>query len=184
MVGRNVEISRREMLAALVAASIVFPSLSAAADPLPSWNVGTLKGAVVEFVTEVTTPGSAELVPARSGSPSLINGTLWVEKPITQRVKALAPVPQASESFVDSIVGVRTGSGLSENWLALVSAAVDGFGIGSDYSWNVEGYVGYRMSATGCTVFGIPTVLSLGYLALHQKHQGRIQVARYTRSSV
>jgi hypothetical protein len=70
MVGRNVEISRREMLAALVVASIVFPSLSAAADPLPSWNV--VKGAVVEFVTEVTTPGSAELVPARSGSPSLI----------------------------------------------------------------------------------------------------------------
>ena len=86
-------------------------------------------------------------------------------------MKALAPVPQARESFADSIVGVRTGSGLSENWLALVSAAVDGFGIGSDYSWNVEGYVGYRMSATGCTMFGIPTVLSLGYLALHQKHQ-------------
>jgi hypothetical protein len=64
MVGRNVEMSRREMLAALVAASIVFPSL----DPLPSWNVGTAKGAIVEFVTEVTTPGSAELVPARSGS--------------------------------------------------------------------------------------------------------------------
>jgi hypothetical protein len=78
-------------------------------------------------------------------------------------VKALAPVPQASESFVDSIVGVRTGSGLSENWLALV---------------------GYRMSATGCTMFGIPTVLSLSYLALHQKHQGRIQVVRYTRYSV
>jgi hypothetical protein len=43
-------------------------------------------------------------------------------------------LPQASESFVDSIVGVRIGSGLSENWLALVSAAVGGFGIGSDYS--------------------------------------------------
>jgi hypothetical protein len=25
--------------------------------------------------------------------------------------------------------------------------------------------------ATGCTMFGIPTVLSFGYLALHQKHQ-------------
>jgi hypothetical protein len=54
MVGRNVEMSRREMLAALVAASS-FSSLSAAADPLSSWNVGTLKGAIVEFVTEVTT---------------------------------------------------------------------------------------------------------------------------------
>ena len=60
MVCRNVEMSRREMLAALVAASIVFQSLSAAADSLPSWNVGTAKGAIVEFVTEVTTPGSAD----------------------------------------------------------------------------------------------------------------------------
>jgi hypothetical protein len=183
MVGRNVEMSRREMLAALVATSSFSVPLSRRRSAV-FLERGNIEGSDRRVRYRGDDAGSAELVPARSGSPSLINGTLWVEKPITQRVKALAPVPQASESFVDSIVGIRTGSGLSENWLALVSAAVDGFGIGSDYSWNVEGYVGYRMSATGCTMFGIPTVLSLGYLALHQKHQGRIRVARYTRSSV
>lgn len=77
-------------------------------------------------------------------------------------------LPQAdrSESFVDPIVGVRLGSGLSEDWLAFVTADVGGFGVGSDYSWNVQGYVGYRM-----TMFGIPTELSLGYRALHQKYE-------------
>jgi hypothetical protein len=85
--------------------------------------VGTLKGAIVEFVTDVTTPGSAELGAGEERIAVFDNdGTLWVEKPIyTQlafaidRVEALAPVPQASESFVDSIVGVRIGSGLFEN---------------------------------------------------------------------
>lgn len=77
-------------------------------------------------------------------------------------------LPQAdrSESFVDPIIGVRIGSGLSENWLAFVSADVGGFGVGSDYSWNIQGYVGYRM-----TMFSIPTVLSVGYRALHQKYE-------------
>ena len=76
-------------------------------------------------------------------------------------------LPQAdrSESFVDPIVGVRLASDLSERWLAFVSGDVGGFGVGSDYSWNVQGYVGYRM-----TMFGTPTILSAGYRALHQKY--------------
>lgn len=77
-------------------------------------------------------------------------------------------LPQAdrSESLVDPIVGVRLGSDLSRDWLAFVAADVGGFGIGSDYAWNVEGYVGYRVTA-----FGIPTILSLGYRAFHQKYE-------------
>jgi hypothetical protein len=77
-------------------------------------------------------------------------------------------LPQAdrSESFVDPLVGVRIGSGLSENWLAFIEGDVGGFSLGSDYSWNVQGYVGYRMA-----MLGIPTVLSAGYRALHQKYK-------------
>ena len=57
MVGRNVEMSRREKLAALVAASIVFrPSQPPPIRCLPG-TCGRFKGAIVEFVTEVTTPG-------------------------------------------------------------------------------------------------------------------------------
>ena len=77
-------------------------------------------------------------------------------------------LPQAdrSESFVDPIVGVRLASDLSERWLAFVSGDVGGFSVGSDYSWNVQGYIGYRM-----TMFGTPTILSAGYRALHQKYK-------------
>jgi hypothetical protein len=85
-----------------------FPSLSAVADPLPSWKVSTLKGAIVEFVTDMTTPGSAELGAGEERIAVFDNdGTLWVEKPIYTQlafaidwVKALAPdplnLPQAS----------------------------------------------------------------------------------------
>lgn len=76
------------------------------------------------------------------------------------------PQVDRSESFVDPVLGVRLGSGLSENWLAFVSADVGGFGVGSDRSWNVQGYVGYRM-----TMFGIPAVLSVGYRALRQEYE-------------
>ena len=77
-------------------------------------------------------------------------------------------LPQAdrSESFFDPLVGVRVGSDISANWLAFASADVGGFSVGSDYSWNVQGYIGYRMA-----MFGIPTVLSAGYRALHQKYK-------------
>lgn len=77
-------------------------------------------------------------------------------------------LPQAdrSESFFDPIVGARVSSDLSEAWLALISADVGGFHVGSDYSWNVQGHVGYR-----ATVLGLPAIFSVGYRALHQKYQ-------------
>jgi hypothetical protein len=79
-----------------------------------------------------------------------------------------AELPQAdrSESFVDPLVGVRVGSALSERWEILTAVDVGGFGFGSDYSWNVQSYIGYRM-----TMFGMPTVLNIGYRALHQKYE-------------
>jgi hypothetical protein len=77
-------------------------------------------------------------------------------------------LPQAdrSENFFDPIVGLRLGSDLSERWLTFASADVGGFGVGSDYSWNVQGYVSYRLA-----VFGVPASVNLGYRALHQKYQ-------------
>ena len=40
-----------------------------AADPLPSWNDGTTKSAIVAFVGKVTTKGGKDFVPPRSASP-------------------------------------------------------------------------------------------------------------------
>jgi phosphoglycolate phosphatase-like HAD superfamily hydrolase len=71
----------------------------AAVDPLPSWNDGPAKKAVMEFVAKVTTQGSPDFVPPAERIATFDNdGTLWVEQPIyTQitfaidRVAALAP---------------------------------------------------------------------------------------------
>jgi len=70
-----------------------------AADPLPSWNDGKTKEAIIDFVTRVTTEGSPDFVPVPQRIATFDNdGTLWAEQPIyfqlffaIDRVKALAP---------------------------------------------------------------------------------------------
>lgn len=68
-------------------------------DPLPSWKYGPNKKAILDFVTSVTTPDSAEFVPPEERIATFDNdGTLWSEQPmyfqlffVLDRVKALAP---------------------------------------------------------------------------------------------
>ena len=55
---------RRNLLVAItLAAALALASLAAAVEPLPSWNEGQTKRAVVDFVQRVTTAGSADFVP-------------------------------------------------------------------------------------------------------------------------
>ena len=65
----------------------------AAADPLPSWNDGPAKQAIIKMVAATTTAGSAEFVAAGDRFATFDqDGTLWVEQPIyTQVVFALRP---------------------------------------------------------------------------------------------
>jgi len=68
-------------------------------DPLPSWNDGAAKQAIVAFVDDVTRDGSPNFVPPAQRVATFDNdGTLWVEQPIyTQfafmidQVKVAAP---------------------------------------------------------------------------------------------
>ena len=70
-----------------------------AADPLPSWNVGKSKQAIIQFVEDVTKEGGPHYVPPESRIATFDNdGTLWVEYPMYtqvlfafERVKELAP---------------------------------------------------------------------------------------------
>jgi phosphoserine phosphatase len=70
-----------------------------AGDPLPSWNDGPARQAILRFVGEVTKQGGPSYVPPSERIATFDNdGTLWVEQPVyTQlafaidRVKALAP---------------------------------------------------------------------------------------------
>ncbi len=75
------------------------PQESAQSDPLPSWNAGAVKSAIVTFVSDVTTTGAPGFVkPAERIAVFDNDGTLWPEQPVyvqlafaLDRVKALAP---------------------------------------------------------------------------------------------
>jgi phosphoserine phosphatase len=86
-------------LAALTAVVLTLATAARAADPLPSWNDGPAKAAIVAFVDKVTKQGSPEFVPEPERVATFDNdGTLWAEQPMyfqlffaLDRVKALAP---------------------------------------------------------------------------------------------
>jgi phosphoglycolate phosphatase-like HAD superfamily hydrolase len=57
------------------------------ADPLPSWNDGAAKRAIVEFVKSTTTQGSPQYIaPAERIATFDQDGTLWVEQPVYAQV--------------------------------------------------------------------------------------------------
>jgi hypothetical protein len=52
-------------------------------DPLPSWNDGAAKEAIVAFVDRVTQQGGSDFVPVEQRIATFDNdGTLWAEQPI------------------------------------------------------------------------------------------------------
>ena len=59
----------------------------AQADPLPSWNGGSAKGAILKFVRETTDPSSSSFVPPEERIAEFDqDGTLWVEHPLYAQV--------------------------------------------------------------------------------------------------
>ena len=68
-------------------------------DPLPSWNEGNTKQAIINYVNDVTTEGSANFIPVKDRIATFDNdGNLWSEQPAyfqvffaIDRIKALAP---------------------------------------------------------------------------------------------
>jgi hypothetical protein len=86
-------------LGGLTMAQAADPVTALGAGPLPSWNDGAAKKAVVEFVAKVTKEGEPDFVsPAERIAVFDNDGTLWAEQPIyfqfafaLDRVKALAP---------------------------------------------------------------------------------------------
>ncbi|MDQ8729230.1 HAD family hydrolase [Bradyrhizobium sp. LHD-71] len=94
-------INRRTILALLltaVTATAASPQTQPS-DPLPSWNDGPAKTAIVDFVTRVTANGSPQFVPPVERIATFDNdGTLWTEQPVyfqlafaVDRIKTLAP---------------------------------------------------------------------------------------------
>jgi hypothetical protein len=93
---RQSDINRRAListLAALPALSASLLSASAQAqtmtadDPLPSWNDGPAKQAIISFVKETTDQSSPKFVPSAQRIAEFDqDGTLWVEHPVYTQV--------------------------------------------------------------------------------------------------
>jgi phosphoserine phosphatase len=84
---------------AVAAIFVVTAAAAAETDPLPSWNDGATKQAIVSFVEKVTDKDGKDYVPPEDRIATFDNdGNLWAEKPVyfqllfaIDRVKALAP---------------------------------------------------------------------------------------------
>jgi len=94
-------VCRRMVVFVLLLIAIGVSANSAeAGDPLPSWNEGTAKRSIIDFVNRVAQPGSPDFVVPEQRIATFDNdGTLWGEQPMyfqlffaIDRVKALAPM--------------------------------------------------------------------------------------------
>jgi hypothetical protein len=70
--------------------------------------------------------------------------------------------PSGEENWVDPIVGGRVIWEIAKGWSVSGRGDVGGFGVGSDFSWNVGGFVAYR-------VYDFSFVL--GYRAWHADYE-------------
>ncbi len=59
-----------------------------------------------------------------------------------------------SQHWVDPIVGVRCRGPLSDKWTFSVRGDVGGFGIGSDFTWQLDGSFRYRMNPKSTLIIG------------------------------
>src|SRR6478672_12585949 len=78
----------------LVSLAFVAQAL-AQTDPLPSWNAGRARNAIVDFVQMSIDPANPMFVPQEERIATFDqDGTLWVEQPLyTQLVYALERIP-------------------------------------------------------------------------------------------
>jgi phosphoserine phosphatase len=88
-----------KLMLATTAVGLTGGGSQAQSDPLPSWNEGASKQAIIAFLGRVTTQGGSDFMPVDQRIATFDNdGTLWVEQPmyvqmafILDRVRALAP---------------------------------------------------------------------------------------------
>jgi hypothetical protein len=124
-----------------------------AADPLPSWNEGAAKKAILEFVAKVTKPGGPEFVPVAERIATFDNdGTLWCEKPMyvqvvyaMDQVKAQAaqhPEWRDKQPYKDLIAGdLRAAMKLSEKEVMSVLMDVHAGMTTEQYEKNIKDWL-------------------------------------------
>ncbi len=76
--------------------------------------------------------------------------------------------PQASQDhdWIDPVVGLRTIWRIGPDWSVTALGDIGGFGVGSDFTWQAAGLLGYRFGLFGKDDARIQAV----YRALHQDY--------------
>jgi phosphoglycolate phosphatase-like HAD superfamily hydrolase len=97
------DLQRRDFVALVlgaVASLSTVGTVDAQADPLPSWNEGAAKDAILKFVRSTTVSASPDFVPPEERIATFDqDGTLWVEHPIyTQVVYCFDRVPVVAKA--------------------------------------------------------------------------------------
>jgi hypothetical protein len=69
----------------------------------------------------------------------------------------------SNSEWVDPFVGLRLRVELSPRWRASLRGDLGGWGVGSQFTWNVQALVGYQF-----TLFGTDATAVFGYRALYQ----------------
>ncbi len=127
---------RRSFVTGLAAAGLLPAAPSfAQADPLPSWNDGPVKQAILAFMPRATTVGGADFVPVPERIATFDNdGTLWTEQPnyfqllfAIDRVRTMAaqhPAWRTTEPFRSVLTDDRTAlAALGEKGVLEIMAA-------------------------------------------------------------
>lgn len=60
----------------------------------------------------------------------------------------------ASKTWFDPVIIVRSQGAIKDKWLLQFRGDVGGFGVGSDFSWQIQANVGYRFSKLFQTTIG------------------------------
>jgi phosphoglycolate phosphatase-like HAD superfamily hydrolase len=91
----NRAIMKNLLFKSLVVFLLIAAQVTQAQDPLPSWNDGPAKKAIIEFVKTTTEKSSSNFVPVEERIATFDqDGTLWVEHPMyTQFMYCLESVP-------------------------------------------------------------------------------------------
>jgi phosphoserine phosphatase len=155
---RSEPLSRRALLAlagGAVAGSLAagLPDAMAQADPLPSWNDGPARQAILDFLARVVHISSPDFVPQRERIAVLDNdGTLWAEQPVYfqaqfafDRIRELAPRhPEWKEMqpFKAVIDGDRAAlAATGQQGLAKILAATHAGMSADEFDWIVADWL-------------------------------------------
>ena len=138
-------ISVRNAVLGIAGACLVTLPAFAQTDPLPSWNEGAAKAAIVKFVERVTVKGSPDFVPVAERIAVLDNdGTLSVEQPMpAQMVFELACINIAAADHPEWTSTQPFKAALDKDTTFLAQAGETGFAkilTASHAGWSTDDY--------------------------------------------